>query len=72
MKLNKQAVEIAMADGDFSTQGLADKMGVTRQYVWLYMGGQPCRPKTVKRFADALGVTAGDIVELEPKVADAE
>ena len=72
MKLNKRAVEIAMADRNFSIQGLADKMGVTRQYVWLYMGGQPCRPKTVKRFADALGVTAGDIAETEPKVKDAD
>ncbi|NLW80010.1 MAG: helix-turn-helix transcriptional regulator [Ruminococcaceae bacterium] len=68
MKLNKQATETAMAECGFNKIDLANKMGVSRQMVYKYLDGSPCRPKTAKRFADALGVPVRDIVEsdLEP------
>ncbi len=70
MRLNKQATEIAMAECGFNKIDLANKMGVTKQVVYKYLDGSPCRPKTVKRFADALGVPVRDLVDKEPETAE--
>lgn len=67
MRLNKQALEIAMAECGFNKIDLANKMGVSRQTVYKYIDGNPCRPKTAKRFADALNVPVQDLVENEPE-----
>lgn len=66
MRLNKQAAELAMAECGLNKIDLANKMGVSRQMVYKYLDGGPCRPKTAKRFADALGVPVRDLVEDEP------
>ena len=70
MRLNKQATEIAMAECGFNQIDLANEMGVSRQVVYQYMGGHPLRPKTAKRFADALGVRVREIVDQEPESAE--
>lgn len=66
MRLNRQAMEIAMAERSFNMIDLAREMGTSKQTVYKYLGGSPCRPKTAKRFADALQVPVRDIVEEVP------
>ena len=62
MRLNKAAIELAMAVRGFSKVELAKEMGTSRQVVWLHLGRDSVRPKTAKRFADALGVPVQEIV----------
>jgi predicted transcriptional regulator len=67
MRLNRQAAEIAMAERGFNKIDLARKMGVPKQVVYKYLGGSSCRPKTAKRFVDALDVPVRDLFECEPE-----
>lgn len=67
MRVIKQAAEIAMANRGFNGIDLAQEMGVSKQVIYKYLGGSPCRPKMAKQIADALGVPVGDLFEGEPE-----
>ena len=66
MKLNKQAAEFAMAAKGWSGIDLANEMGVSKQVVYKYLGGDSCRPKMAKQFADALDVPVLDLFDWKP------
>ncbi len=66
MKLNKQAAEIAMAERGFNGIDLAREMNVSKQVIYKYLGGDPCKPKMAKQIADALGVPVRELFESEP------
>ena len=66
MKLNKRAAELAMAAKGWNGIDLANEMGVSKQVVYKYLGGDPCRPKMAKQFAHALDVPVSDLFNWEP------
>lgn len=67
MKLDKDAVEIAMVERGFSVETLAAELDVCRQAVCKYGKGRSSRPTMVKRIADALGKEVCDIIVQGPE-----
>ena len=65
VKINKQKLEIAMANACLSMDDLAASAGISRVSLTKYVsGGTRPRTKTVGKIAIALNVQAQDIIEM--------
>lgn len=65
MKLDMQAVEVAMAERGWSFTKLAEEVGVARQTISTIRSRGTCKPEVAGRIAQTLGVTATDIAAKE-------
>lgn len=63
MKVNKIKISVLMAQKKMRQQDLADKAGMSRGNLSTIINGKTCRPVTVIRLADALGVDVTEIIE---------
>lgn len=65
MKINFQNLQIAMAKSCMNPYDLCKKTGVQYQTYRRIAAGNKCKPATVGKLANALGVPVTDILESE-------
>lgn len=63
MKLNRNKIDVAMADKKYSIVKLAELYGVSHQRMRVILNSQKVSPVTAGKLADALGVPVTEIIE---------
>ena len=63
MRIDRVKLIAEMARQDIRTQALADKAMVSRCTITALRGGKSCNENSVKRVADALGMTIEELKE---------
>lgn len=63
MKLNKNKIEIAMANKKLSIAKLSERYGASRSRINVIMNSRNVTPATAGRLADALEVDVTEIIE---------
>lgn len=63
MKISKKKLEIAMARAKLNRNELAEKAGMPVPTICTVARRESCKPGTVGRIADALGVDVTEILE---------
>ena len=63
MKVDKRKLDIAMARAQLNRGDLAKKAGVPIPTLCNVMQRKTCRPATIGKIADALGVDVTEIIE---------
>ena len=63
MKVDKRKLDIAMARAQLNRGDLAKKAGMSVQALCNVMQRKNCRPGTIGKIADALGVDVTEIIE---------
>lgn len=59
-----KSIKVAMAKRDMTPKMLAEKMGVTRQYVGNMMGSQTVGVGTINKLCEVFGMKASEFVAL--------
>lgn len=65
MKANKYKLELAMARACMNAKDIATKSGMPEPTVKNVITGRSVKPKTLGKFADALGVDPVNLIERE-------
>ena len=63
MKLNRNKIEIAMADKKYNIVKLAELYGISHQRMRVILNSQKVSTVTAGKLADALGVPVTEIIE---------
>lgn len=62
MRLDKNKMQLIMAQNGLNQKDLSEKAGYSRGYVSMLINGKNCQPKTINRLSCALGVNVTEIV----------
>lgn len=65
MKINKQKLQIAMANACLNPYGLCEKVNIQYQTYRRISAGNDCKPATVGKIAKALKVPVEQLIDLE-------
>lgn len=65
MKLNRENIDVAMANKKMSVSMLAETYGVSRSRMHIILNSKTVTPRCAGRLADALGVDVTEIMETQ-------
>ena len=65
MRANRKKVELAMARACMNTKDIAEESGMPEQTVKNVLYGRSVKPRTLGKFAKAIGVDPAEIIKEE-------